>query len=177
MAEPRLNAWLTRALPNPASVYCEVNYQDSNGSKKQAVLLSDLQLSPLDCLEMADASEKAQQGELESRIYAAWVPLNGTNIQIDYQPANAPKGSISFPDFFFLVKSLQTVIGAGRPLTPQDLTVPENILPGPNAEVDLTELRNRATALVTQLGRDIGQRFAGTRHGRCGRSHESNSRS
>ena len=154
LAEPRLNAWLTRALPSPASVYCEVNYQDSNGSKNQPVHLSDLHLSPLDCLEMADTSDKAQLGELENRIYAAWVPSNATNVQIDYQPANAPTGRMSFPDFFFLVKSLRTMIGAGRPLMPQDLTVPENIL-DPNAPADLTELQNRATALVNQLQTDI----------------------
>ncbi len=82
---------------------------------------------------MADAAEVAQQAELEARIlYAAAVSAGATGVQINYQPAPAPPAWVSFPDFFFLAKSLRTLVSAARPAraTRHD-ALPENNVQAP----------------------------------------------
>ena len=72
------------------------------------VRLADLEIGPLDCLSLADAAEVPQQSELEARILlAAALPAGAESVRIDFDPALLPAGAISFPDFFFLAKSLR----------------------------------------------------------------------
>jgi hypothetical protein len=155
-AEPWLDAWLGALLPDPTLVRCEVSYSDAGGDHVAAIRLADLDLGPLDCLAMADAAEVPQQSELESRIrIAALLPTDATNIQIDFQPASPPAGSFSFPDAFFLVKTLRNAIGSSRALTPQDLTVPEKKATDLGGAVDLADVAARAAAAVQNLTADL----------------------
>ena len=89
-----------------------------------------------------------QQSELEARILQFAAPAGATSPKIDY---TAPAGDIAFPDFFFLIASLQALIGASRALTPQDLTLPEKKAEDLGGSVDLTELQSRAGAAALQL--------------------------
>ena len=156
-AEPALDAWLSGMLPDPALVRCDVTYQAGGLDHTVPVRLSDLSVGPLDCLAMADAAEVPQQSEAEQRIrlFAA-IPPGAENTEIDYHPATAPAGTISFPDFFFLAKMLRSLIGGSRALTPQDLTLPEKHPEDQGGQVDLADLRSRAGAAVTSLGIDLG---------------------
>lgn len=160
-AEPWLDSWLSRLLPDPAlnSIFCEVNYHDTQGDHTPSVNLSDLKLGPLDCLAMADAAtEVPQASELEYRIlYAAGVTptADPKSVRINYQPTPPP--SISFPDMFFLCKALRSLINAARPLRPQDLTVPEKKAQDLGGAVDLKGLLSRASDLVQKLQTDLGE--------------------
>lgn len=156
-AEPFLDAGLSRLLPDPATVMCDVRYHDGAGNHTVNVRLADLNVGPLDCLGMADAAELPQQSDLEARILlAAAIPAGADSVQIDFNPALPPPGAkISFPDFFFLGKSLRSLTGSSRALTPQDLTVPESKASDLGGTVDLVDLRARATAAVMSLAADI----------------------
>jgi len=155
-AEPWLDAWLTQLLPNPDRVLCNVNHQGGGGAVVQSISLSDLDVGPLDVLAMADVSQTPQKGELERRIlFAADLPADATAVKIDFEPAAPPPGTISFPDAFFLAKSLRTLISSARALTPQDLTVPEVKAADEGGTVDLGDLRGRAAAAVTSLAKDL----------------------
>ncbi len=147
-AEPWLDAWLSHILPDPALVTCSVTYDLAGTAHTSAVHLSDLDMGPLDCLSMADSADVPQQSELEARILQFAVPTTATSPQIDY---TAPANNIAFPDFFFLIASLQSLIGAARALTPQDLTLPEKKAEDLGGVVDLTDLRSRATTAASQL--------------------------
>jgi len=154
--EPFLDAGLSRLLPDPTSVLCEVTYHDGAGNHTVSVSLTDLNVGPLDCLAMADAAEVPQQSELEARILlAAAIPAGADKVQIDFDPAAPPPGAISFPDFFFLAKSLRNVTGSSRALTPQDLTLPESKAADLGGVVDIADLRARAGAAVASLTADI----------------------
>ena len=148
VAEPWLNAWLSRVLPDPAHVVCTVQYSLGGTVHTATVHLSDLDLGPLDCLSMADSAQVPQQSELEARIYSFAAPASAAAAQIDY---TAPPGSIAFPDFFFLVSSLQSLLGSARALAPQDLTVPEKKAETLGGAVDLTDLATRAKKAAAQL--------------------------
>ena len=153
-AEPWLNAWLTTLLPDPSTVICSVQYTDTAGSHTDNVSLLQLSVGSLDCLGMADAAEVAQQAELEARIlYAAAIPSGATGVQINYQPASPPAGSVSFPDFFFLAKTLRSLTSTARALGPQDMTVPENNVA--QAGFDTANLSARASAALTSLQTDV----------------------
>jgi hypothetical protein len=155
-AEPRLTAWLSQLLPDPATVTCNVEYHDQGGNKVKPVALADLSVGPLDCIAMADAAEVPQKSELEYRIlYAAKLPSDADKVTIDFQPASPPAGWVSFPDFFFLVKSLRDLTGSSRVLTPQDLVLPEKNAQTLGGVVDLTELRARATTTIQNLANDV----------------------
>ncbi|MGI8771234.1 MAG: hypothetical protein ACR2JE_07345 [Acidobacteriaceae bacterium] len=156
LAEPWLDAWLSNSLPDPATVLCSVHYRDVSGDHSVNVSLLDLDVRPLDALAMADIGSTPQKGELEARIvYAAALPVNATQIQIDFALTGLPSGSISFPDAFFLAKTWRTLISSSRPLTPQDLTVPEKDAAKAGGSVDLVELRARASAALMSLQNDL----------------------
>ncbi|WP_260735077.1 hypothetical protein [Tunturiibacter lichenicola] len=152
LAEPALDSWLSQILPNPAQVACTVKYELAGLSHTSTVHLSDLEVGPLDCLSMADSAEVPQQSELESRILQFALPAGASSQQIDY---TAPVANIAFPDFFFLVASLQSLIGSSRALTPQDLTVPEKKAEDLGGAVDLTNLQTRASAAALQLSNAV----------------------
>jgi hypothetical protein len=146
-AEPWLDAWLSQLLPDPANVTCTVRYDLGGTPHTVPVRLLDLNIGPLDCIAMADSAAVPQQSELESRILLFAAPAGSTSPAIDYTPA---AGTLAFPNFFYLVSTLQSLLGAARALTPQDLNLPENTA-DLSAAILLPELRARASAAVTQF--------------------------
>jgi hypothetical protein len=152
-AEPALNAWVSRMLPDPATVRCRVTFDVGGVPGDIPVRLFDLAVGPLDCLALSDAAEVPQQSEAEQHIlFFAAPPAGAKNVAIDYNPAAAPLGTISFPDFFFLAKALRTLIGGSRSLSPQDFTLPEIHPEDQGGQVDLADLKTRAGAAVASLG-------------------------
>lgn len=155
-AEPWLDAWLSKVLPDPASVVCNVDYHDQTGDHSKQITLVDLDVGPLDVIAMADASEIPQRGELENRLlFEAALPADATNVNILYQLAAPPPNFVSFADTFFLAKSLRSLVGSARPLAPQDLTLPETKAEDAGGAVNVADLRTRAQAAVTGLQTDL----------------------
>ena len=164
-AEPWIDAWLSQLLPDPAKVICDVSYHDAGGDHSRQVSLRDLNVRPHDVLAMADVGSTPQKGELETRIlFAAALPADATNVAIDFAPASLPPGTSTFPDAFFLAKSLRTLISSARALAPQDMTVPEVDAGTAGGVVDLADLRARGQ----RCRRQPAERSAGADHG-CGR--------
>jgi len=152
-AEPWIDAWLVGLLPDPATVGCTVTYTDPGGDQTAPVSLAGLLVRPHEMLTMADSGSTPQKGELERRIlFAASLPANATNAAIDF---TAPAGKLSFPDAMYLARSLRTLIGSARALTPQDLTVPETDAAKAGGSVDSAQMRARANAALTSLQSDL----------------------
>jgi hypothetical protein len=156
-ADPWLDAWLSQLLPDPTTVVCNVNFQDAGGNpNQQQITLADLDARPLDVIAMADVGQTAQKGELEKRIaFAAALPAGASKFKIDFEAAALPPGSVTFPDVFFLAKSLRTLISSARALTPQDLTRPEVKAADAGGAVDIGELHDRADNAVKSLKDDL----------------------
>jgi hypothetical protein len=156
-AEPWLDAWLSQVLPDPSTVRCQVQYQDSGGNPQSTVVaLSDLKVGPLDLIAMSDAAQTPQRSELENRIlYLASLPAGAQNAQIVFDAAGLPPGSLLFPDVLYLAQTLRKFIGACRALTPQDLTTPETDAASAGGAINLADLQARATAAVNSLTSDL----------------------
>jgi hypothetical protein len=158
-AEPWLDAWLSQLLPDPKTVRCEVRWSDAGGNPQSKIIaLSDLRVGPLDVLALSDAAEVPQRSELENRIlYAAALPATSTNIEIAFQSAALPAGSVLFPDLLYLAQTQRRFLGACRPIEPQDLTTPEENAAKAGGSIDVADLKARATAALTGLNTDIGK--------------------
>jgi hypothetical protein len=151
-AEPWLDSWLGQHLPDPALVRCLVQYDDSGTPRTRTVSLRDLDVGPLDFLSMSGADEVPQRSELENRIrHATAPPATAQNVQIVYQSAALPTGTILFPDALYLALKLRVLIGSSRALGPQDMTTPEDNAESTGGAVNLTDLRTRAGAARQQL--------------------------
>jgi hypothetical protein len=158
-AEPRLDAWAGRLLGDPKRVRYRVRYQDPGSGAvlaEQERRLDQLvpPLSPLDVVYAAVAAERSQLSELEQRIIyqaartrPAGVPPDAVVRVIgSRQPELAEK--IGLLELMELAEALRETLAGARPVTPDDLSLPES--PG-TAAVDLAELEARAAAAENAL--------------------------
>lgn len=145
-AEPRLNAWLSQWLPDPAHVKCHVTYTSAGAAVTKPVLLSELDIGPLDLLAMAQTAEVAQAGELERRILYKTVPHGASDAAISFTlTAGADDGDISFPDAVFAARAWRDLARGARPLSPADLIDPDRASsPANDGQADLAEINQRA---------------------------------
>jgi hypothetical protein len=154
--EPWLDAWAGTMLPDPATVRCQVKYHDGAGDHTITISLGDLGVGPLDVLDLSGAAEIPQRSEIEDRIlFQAAVPAGADQIQINFDAAGLPPGSIVFPDLLLLAKTLRDLTGGGRALTPQDLTTPERTATDHGGAVDLADINARAAAALLSLTNDV----------------------
>lgn len=159
-AEPRLDAWAGMLLGDPKRVRFRVRYEDPD----TGAVLADQErrldqlvpaLSPLDVVYAAIAGEQGQLSELEQRI--AYQAARNRPIEVppgavvrvigSRQPELAEK--IGLLEVMELAQSLRETLAGARPVTPDDLALPE--APG-TAAIDLAELEARGSAAVAALG-------------------------
>jgi PKD repeat protein len=145
-AEPRLNAWLSQWLPDPALVKCYVTYTSAGAAVTKPVLLSEHDIGPLDLLAMAQTADVAQAGELERRILYQTVPHGATDAAISFAlTAGADDANISFPDAAFAARAWRDLARSARPLSPADLIDPDRASsPANDGQADLAEINQRA---------------------------------
>ncbi len=155
-AEPWLSWWLAGRLPDPSLVRTTVSWTAAGASHSATVTLADLAMGPLDVLALASAASAPQRSEIEKRIiYAASPPAGATALAITYDTTALPAGSIGFPDLLAAAQALRDMLGAARPLTAQDFSLPEQNVSSAGNTVDLADLNSRAQGLVSQLGADL----------------------
>lgn len=159
LAEPGLDAWLSRLLPDPALITATVSYTAAGTPVTAAVSLADLGAGPLDVLAMSRIVTGGRS-ELEARICYQVVPAGATNVTVSYPDAGPP--GVGFADLLNLARTLADLVGGARPLTAGDLVAPGTSVP---AGVDAAELNGRASAAltaVTALVPDLAAAAAGT---------------
>ncbi|MGW5673362.1 hypothetical protein, partial [Micromonospora sp. NPDC003776] len=158
-AEPRLDAWAGRLLGDPKRVRYRVRYLDpaSGAVLTEAERRLDQVRpapSPLDVVYAALANERNQLSELEQRLVydavrtrPAGVPPDApVQVTVSREPELPDK--IGLLELMELAQSLRETLDNARPITPDDLSLPET--PG-TAGVDLAELEGRANAAQAAL--------------------------
>jgi hypothetical protein len=158
-AEPALNRWTARLLPDPTVVRCRATYLDASGAvlATDELTLDQLMLSPLDVVYLAEPPGQPGQSELEQRLRGAFVARRGglgvpagTPPILDLGRAPSwPLEDLSITELLVLARAGRAVITAGRPLTSDDLLPPGQA--GQPAQVDAAELAGRAAAALTAL--------------------------
>jgi len=158
-AEPQLNAWAAKLLGDPTRVETRVDFLDAQGQPlvpplSRSLKLADLGLAPLDVLELAKPGESGAPSELERLLanLAMSAPPVGTPantlLRFDFgRDAAWGVERVSVGELFELGRRTRELIGASRPVTPEDLCTPDDVPSG----VDLVELAARADAAVTSL--------------------------
>ena len=157
-AEPRLDAWAGQLLPAPANVRLRARWHDAaSGTTLTEVTLSlaDLQpaLSPLDVVYAADSPDSA--GELGQRIgyqlaraRPQQVPAGARLELLTDRAAEWTADIVSLAELAELARAARELFGGARPLSGNDLRLPES---GAVVTVADAELTARARAAVTAL--------------------------
>jgi hypothetical protein len=163
-AEPRLNAWAAQLLGSPARVRCAGEYLHAERDEvlgAKDVSLSELELSPLDVLYMAEGDGTAQHSDLEQRLVYF---LKRT--RPDHVPANArvrltltraslwadDAAVVSFAELIEVARTARALVTGARALQGSDLALPEETA----GEIDAAELHDRADATVQALDQALG---------------------
>ena len=157
-AEPVLNAWVATLLPNPALVRCKADYvnpQDGQVVQTVETALPVLELAPLDAVYMAEATDRAQRGELEQRWVAhlhrtrpASVPAEAI---VRLQFGRAPGWTnelVSIGEFCEVTRTIRRLLSNARSIDGRDLSLPES----PAASgLDTQEFTGRVTQALQSL--------------------------
>lgn len=157
-AEPVLNAWVATLLPDPALVRCKADYvhpQDGRVVHTVETALTALALAPLDAVYLAEATDRAQRGELEQRWIAhlqrtrpASVPDGAT---VSLQFGRAPGWTselVSIGEFCEATRTIRRLLGNARSLDGRDLSLPES--PAVSG-LDTQEFTRRVTQALQSL--------------------------
>lgn len=145
-AEPDLNSWLAKLLGNPSKIVCKVKYKitsshDASSTptpspssseaaiKTKYVTLEDLELCPLDFLELSITSDEHQQSEIDAR-FAHFILSDNPDRKIlekvyAVSSAELENDQISFTDALEFARKLRQFISSSRKLMPEHLLLPE----------------------------------------------------
>lgn len=160
-AEPFLDGWLGHLFGDPMRVRCQVTFRDptaANPDQRQSrdVTLADLAVRPLDVLALVQSSDAAAlASELDARIAA--VILVDVPSAIDFKIIYAGAGDRdrdterTFPEILELARAIAAATGAARPLTPNDLLLPESASAASTADPLDAEANTRATTARAAL--------------------------
>jgi uncharacterized coiled-coil DUF342 family protein len=161
-AEPLLNAWAAKLLPEPAQVRCKADYVDPTSGKIHStseVSLSVLGLSPLDALYLAEGDDQAQRSELEQRLVfqllrnqPTSVPA-GADVRLSFARESGWQSEVvSIGEFLEMVKTARKLIIGARALDGLDLSFPGTATASGLKNEELTQRTEQAmqTLKLTQ---------------------------
>lgn len=156
-AEPHLNAWAAKLLPNPANVRCIVESLDPATEKvldTKEIRLKQLRLAPLDYIYAIEGGKGGQQAEIEQRILFAMMR----------QPDGFPPGSLlrvntmrkpewkmnelSYGEFSESLRTARKLLASVRAIDDDDLNPPDRTT---DFSVDASNLDERASGAEESL--------------------------
>ena len=156
-AEPMLNAWAAKLLGDPREVRCTVERLDGSGSVLEAhsVLLSDLELTPLDVVYGVDVHpNRSKASEVEQRVLyhvrrRANPPPQQAQLRIQHaRQADLAPTQLTLLDVIEQARRLRRLLTTARAADPEDLTPTER---GESGAVNLPELNERVSAAENAL--------------------------
>jgi len=155
-AEPRLDAWVSTLLPDPAHVRCRIRYtRPSAPGGELTVALGELDLGPLDAVALAAVTGDTPASELERRLRyraAELAPADATDLEIVFERDPAWGGDVrTFPELLVAAQYVLALLADSRPLAPQDLLEPERPAESHGAALDNAELDARSAAALARI--------------------------
>jgi hypothetical protein len=162
-AEPHLNAWAARLLPNPANVRCIVERLDPASEKvldTKEIRLEQLRLAPLDYIYAIEGG-KGGQAEIEQRIL----------FEMMRQPDGFPPGSLlrvnimrkpewkinelSYGEFSESLRTARKLLMSVRAIDDDDLNPPDRTTDFSVDASNLNERASRAEESLRKTARDF----------------------
>jgi hypothetical protein len=152
-AEPRLNAWIARALGDPERVRFTATV--TGGAQEFTASLDQLGLSPMSLVMASQTTGATAPSELEERliqIFAEAVPTAGADVEIvlvDAPPHGSAPPIVGLGALRALLRRIYDLVTEARPATAADLALPQD---AGDKGLDDVELRERADALAQAYG-------------------------
>jgi len=159
-SEPRLNAWLGAALPDPRTVGWSVVQQKPDGTvvpgSAVPFTLANLELSPLDLVALATAAGvRPAESELGARMRThaaaqgtAWGTTSAADTVAALDLSAPPRALVGLDDVLVVAAAFGSAIARGRAATPTDFVVNSA---STLAEININELRGRAMTALDSL--------------------------
>ena len=159
-AEPRLNAWLGAALPDPRTVGWSVVQQKPDGTvvpgSAEPFTVADLELSPLDLVALATAAGvRPAESELGARMRThaaakgtAWGTTSAADTVAALDLSAPPRALVGLDDVLVVAAAFGSAIARGRAATPTDFVVNSA---STLAEINFDELARRAMTALDSL--------------------------
>jgi hypothetical protein len=130
MTEPSINQWLSVILPGLDKIVCQCSYLSRADSLPKTVefSLQDIGLEPIDLLYILNVFDNRALNELDDRflflLNSTKDPRLDGNTQINYMEYPVDLAKVSLFQVMPLIKSLRAILLESRPLTPGDITLP-----------------------------------------------------
>ena len=127
MAEPALNAWLAKVLPDPRQVVCSVSYRSSISRELEGQTVSqfELGLQPLDLLYMLRTETEQAMTALDDcilqHVIVTHQPEEDQAVSIRY--TERVQDSVTFFELSALIRSLRALLLGSRSVRPSDVTL------------------------------------------------------
>lgn len=154
-AEPRLNAWLARAIGDPSLVRIRAVARDTAGNDLSPPLQADLpalELSPLSTVLAAAGGGVGRASELEERLadhFFGLAPEGAATLEFDRDPPpGSPKSVLGLAEVMDLCRGLADLLGSCRHGSARDLVSPNDRV---DEGFDGVELKRRADGTVSRL--------------------------
>jgi hypothetical protein len=157
LAEPRLNAWLGRAIGDPDLVRFRAIPKDAEGKPVGAALearLTALKLSPMSTVLAAVGGGAGRATELQERLAAHFfgaVPAGTVSLEFDPDPpTGSPRSALGLAELTDLCAGFADLVGSCRPGSARDLVATRERV---DEGFDIADLKQRADSAVTGLRR------------------------
>lgn len=155
LAEPALNAWVAKLLPDPARVRIDIAYlHPATGAtlSRRTLRLNQFGISPLDAVYMSPPDGSSSGSALEElmlwriiRTAPKGTPATARVRFVYEEEAGWPATDIGFGAFLEAARAARELLTAARPLDARDLERPEE---SPAASPDTAELKTRADTIA-----------------------------
>lgn len=151
-AEPAVNNWLAKVLPDDDEIAVLVTWTDpSNGhAEKTVVTMDDVDLSPIDLLWTVRSAGQAAMTDLEDRIIGVVVDRSHPrpDAELTIQFTTRINGKVTFFELSPLVNALRTLLTTARPLKVSDQVPAATDTPVARSADDAVSLRRERPAAV-----------------------------
>jgi hypothetical protein len=123
LAEPAVNEWIASLLPSLDDIACVVRFRDgANAERQEAVTLRELNLQPVDLVRLA----AGVQEELDERITTLFADRARPDAPITIAFLEKTPRKVSLFEVLPLIRHLERLLRAARPLAPTDLARPND---------------------------------------------------
>jgi hypothetical protein len=157
-AEPMLNAWVAKLLGDPRNVRCVVEQLEDDTeivADTRTMLLSELELAPLDVVYGVDAQPRAGQlCEIEQRVLfharhkVGGFPANARLRVAHARPSDLDSEQLTLLDVLEQAGGVRRLLAGARAAEAADLTPPGQSISG---TLDVVDLETRVTKAETAL--------------------------
>lgn len=152
-AEPQLNAWTGQMLGDPSRVRCRIDLVDRETgqvTQTREVRISQLALSPLDCVYAAESSPAMRLSEIEQRLLLEAHDLGPADLlraNLDRDPSWSAQ-ELSGAEFLEVLRTVRALITRARGIDGRDLVATGVDTP---SGIDADDLGQRAAKAVASL--------------------------